>query len=126
MDITMGITSAVYELYAVNPTMKRKELFTFGLNVGRDTMGTMVNTLILAFAGASLNMLILFTIFDYPYIQIFNSDLMTIEIIQALAGTIGVVLTVPLVAALAAAMSGKSIEKGTEKNVIQKKKKSRV
>ncbi len=126
MDITMGITSSVYELYTVNPTMKRKELFTFGLNVGRDTMGTMVNTLILAFAGASLNMLILFRIFDYPYIQIFNSDLMTIEIIQALAGTIGVVLTVPLVAALAAAMSGKSIEKGSWKNVVQKKKRSRV
>ncbi len=121
MDITMGMTSAVYELYAVNPNMKRKELFKFGLNVGRDTMGTMVNTLILAFAGASLNMLILFRIFDYPYIQIFNSDLMTIEILQSLAGTIGVVLTVPIVAALSSTMCRKNTKKST-KNIIRKKK----
>lgn len=98
MDISMTVTSAIAELYEMNPKVKRKDLFQSGLNIGRDAMGTMANTLILAFAGSSLNMLILFRVFNYPYLQIFNSDLMTIEIIQGLSGSIGIVLTVPLVA----------------------------
>jgi len=65
-------------------------------------MGTMANTLILAFAGSALNMLILFRIFDYPYLQIFNSDMMALEIIQGISGSIGIVMTVPLVAFLSA------------------------
>jgi len=68
----------------------------------------MANTLILAFAGASLNMLVLFRIFDYPHLQIMNSDLMTLEIIQGISGSIGIVLTVPLVAALGASMYANS------------------
>ena len=104
MDIAMTITSAVFEINEINPKTDRNKLFKSGINIGRDAMGTMANTLILAFAGASLNMLILFRVFDYPYLQIFNSDLMTIEIIQGLAGSIGIVMTVPIVAALGAAM----------------------
>ena len=107
MDVSLTITSAIAELYGMNPKAKGRALFKSGLNIGRDAMGTMANTLILAFAGASLNMLILFRVFDYPYLQIFNSDLMTIEIIQGLAGSIGIVLTVPLVAAISAVMYGK-------------------
>ncbi|GAB6107368.1 YibE/F family protein [Fusibacter bizertensis] len=107
MDVALMITSAVSELHEMNPNAKRSELIKSGLNIGRDAMGTMANTLILAFAGASLNMLVLFRVFDYPYLQIFNSDMMTIEIIQGLAGSIGIVLTVPLVAALSASMYGK-------------------
>lgn len=107
MDISLMITSAVSELHAMNPEVKSAQLFKSGLSIGRDAMGTMANTLILAFAGASLNMLILFRVFNYPYLQIFNSDLMSIEIIQGLAGSIGIVLTVPLVAALSAYFYGK-------------------
>lgn len=106
MDVALTITSAIAELHDMNPKAKVKELFASGLNIGRDAMGTMANTLILAFAGASLNMLVLFRVFDYPYIQIFNSDLMSIEIIQGLAGSIGIVLTVPLVAVLSAVLYG--------------------
>lgn len=111
MDVAMTITSAVSELYHMKPSARVKELFTSGMNIGRDAMGTMANTLILAFAGASLNMLLLFRVFDYPYIQIFNSDLMTIEIIQGLAGSIGIVLTVPIVAILSAMAYGKKTMK---------------
>ncbi len=106
MDVALSVTSAIAELHEMNPKAKAKDLFRSGLNIGRDTMGTMANTLILAFAGASLNMLVLFRVFDYPYVQIFNSDLMTIEIIQGLAGSIGIVLTVPLVAVLSATLYG--------------------
>jgi uncharacterized membrane protein len=104
MDTSMSITSAVFELHDINPSVGRKKLLQSGINIGRDAMGTMSNTLILAFAGASLNTLLLFRVFDYPYLQIFNSDMMAIEVIQGLSGSIGIVLTVPLVAALSAAM----------------------
>ena len=107
MDIAMGITSAVFELHSMNPRADRRMLFQSGINIGRDTMGTMANTLILAFAGASLNMLILFRVFEYPFLQILNSDMMAIEVIQGMAGSIGIVLTVPLVAMLSAAMCTK-------------------
>lgn len=104
MDVALSIASAISELHEMNPKAHTKQLFKAGLNIGRDTMGTMANTLILAFAGASLNMLVLFKVFDYPYRQIFNSDLMTIEIIQGLAGSIGIIISVPLVAFLAAVL----------------------
>ena len=106
MDVALTIASAIAELHEMNPKAKTAELLKSGLNIGRDAMGTMANTLILAFAGASLNMLVLFRVFDYPYLQIFNSDLMAIEIIQGLAGSIGIVMTVPLVAILAATLYG--------------------
>lgn len=106
MDVAMTITSAVFELHAMNPGADRRALVRSGLNIGRDAMGTMANTLILAFAGSSLNMLILFRVFDYPFLQVINSDLMALEVIQGLAGSIGIILTVPLVALLSASMCG--------------------
>jgi uncharacterized membrane protein len=108
MDVALTIASAISELKEMNRKASASDLFKSGMNIGKDAMGTMANTLILAFAGASLNMLILFRVFDYPYIQIFNSDLMAVEIIQGLAGSIGIVLTVPLVAALGATTYGLS------------------
>ena len=119
MDVALSITSAINELHEMNPKAKTKELFKSGINIGKDAIGTMANTLILAFAGASLNMIVLFRVFDYPYIQIFNSDLMSIEVIQGLAGSIGIVLTVPLVAGLSAYLFGHEKE---QKNVSKNQK----
>ena len=102
MDVAMSISSACWELRSVNPAMPRRELFRSGMNIGRDAMGTMTNTLILAFSGTSVNMLLLFQVYDYPLIQIFNTDAMAMEVIRGIAGSIGIVLTVPLVAALSA------------------------
>ena len=106
MDVTMGIASSLSEVHAANPELSRRELFRSGMNIGQDAMGTMANTLILAFAGSSLNTLLLFQIFDYPMIQIFNADSIAIEIIRGVAGTIGIILTVPLVALLSAEIMG--------------------
>ncbi len=102
MDVAMSIASACSELRAVNPDLTARELFRSGMHIGRDAMGTMANTLILAFVGSSLNALILFRAYDYPALQILNSDMMAIEIVQGVAGSIGIVLTVPLVAAFSA------------------------
>ena len=98
MDVAMSISSACWELREVDPTLSAGRLFRSGMNIGRDAMGTMANTLILAFAGASLNMLILFQVYGYPLIQILNSDGMAVELIQSVAGSVGILLTVPLVA----------------------------
>lgn len=102
MDVAMSIASACQELRELNPELSKAALFRSGMNIGRDAMGTMANTLILAFAGSSLNMLILFQVYDYPMIQIFNSDAMAIELIRGAAGSIGIILTVPLVAMFSA------------------------
>lgn len=102
MDVTMGIASSLAEVHAANPQLSRRELFRSGMNIGRDAMGTMANTLILAFAGSSLNTLLLCQVYDYPLIQIFNADAIAVEMIRGVAGSIGILLTVPLVALLSA------------------------
>lgn len=102
MDTSMSIVSALHEVYEQNPNLSKKQIFRSGMNIGRDAMGTMANTLILAFVGSAFNILILFQVYEYPMIQILNSDMMAIEIIQGIAGSIGIIATTPLVAILCA------------------------
>ena len=102
MDVAMSIASACWELRQVDPKLPRTALFRSGMNIGRDAMGTMANTLILAFAGSSLNTLLLCQVYDYPLIQIFTADAIAVEMIRGVAGSIGILLTVPLVALLSA------------------------
>ncbi|MEL7565681.1 MAG: YibE/F family protein [Dehalobacterium sp.] len=98
MDVAMSIASSVHEVYTANPKLRPKELFISGINVGRDMMGTMSNTLILAFTGTSLNALILIYSYHVPYYQLINMNMVGIEIIQGLSGSIAVILTVPIIA----------------------------
>ena len=102
MDVALGIASSVWELREQNPALTARELFYSGLRIGRDAMGTMANTLILAFAGSSLNMLILVQTYDIPFLQLVNTDYICIEIIQSIAGAMGILLTVPIVAFISA------------------------
>ncbi|WP_186423877.1 YibE/F family protein [Lacrimispora celerecrescens] len=126
MDVALTITSAVFEMHQLNPEVNRQKLIQSGINIGRDAMGTMANTLILAFAGSAFNMLILFRIFDYPYLQIINSDMMALEIIQGISGSIGIVMTVPLVAFLSAFLcSGKNAVDRPVMTVNEKNRKCR-
>lgn len=108
MDVAMSISSAVAELHNVNPEMGRKELFRSGMNIGRDAMGTMSNTLILAFAGNSLNMILMIYSYGVGFQQLMNTDFVAIEIIRSIAGSIGIICTVPIVAFIAAAYFGKT------------------
>ena len=96
MDVAMSISSAIDEIYKQNTTLTRKELFKAGMRVGRDMMGTDSNTLILAFAGSSVSTLLLDYAYDLPYQQIINSNNIGIAIMQGLAGSFGIVLSVPL------------------------------
>ena len=96
MDVAMSISSAIDEIYKQNASLTRKELFKAGMRVGRDMMGTDSNTLILAFAGSSVSTLLLNYAYDLPYQQIINSNNIGIAIMQGLAGSFGIVLSVPL------------------------------
>lgn len=97
MDVGLSIASTIAELHSVKPELTWTQLFQSGMNVGKDMMGTMANTLILAFAGGSLSELLLDYAYDLPYVQLINSYTIGIEVMQGVAGSIGIILTVPLV-----------------------------
>ena len=101
MDVAMSIASSIAEVRTQNPSLTRKELFWAGMHIGRDMMGTDSNTLILAFAGGSVSMLLLDYAYDLPYLQIINSNNIGIAIMQGLSGSFGIVLSVPVTVALA-------------------------
>lgn len=102
MDVAMSIASALHELHEVNTSLTTKQLFRSGMNIGKDAMGTMANTLILAFTGSSLNLLLMIYSYGIPYDQLINTDSIAIEIIRGITGSIGIVLTVPIVAFISA------------------------
>lgn len=102
MDISMSVASAVDEVHAVDPARSAKELFRSGMNIGRDAMGTMANTLVLAFAGTGLNTMLLIYAYDASFEQLMNAEFLSMELIRAIAGSLGMILAVPLVAFLSA------------------------
>lgn len=102
MDVALGIASSVWEMREQNPDASAGSLFRSGMQIGKDAMGTMANTLILAFAGSSLNMLILVQTYDIPFQQLINTDSIALEVVQSVAGSFGILLTVPLVAFISA------------------------
>ena len=97
MDVSTSIASAMTEIYSHNNNIGKKDLFKSGINVGRDMMGTMSNTLILAFTGGSINTLILNYAYALKYNQVINMYQIGIEIMQGVSGSIAIILSVPLV-----------------------------
>lgn len=108
MDVAMSISSAISEICDQNPALSKKELFRSGMRVGRDMMGTDSNTLILAFAGSNISMLVLDYAYNLPYQQIINSNNIGIAIMQGLSGSFGIVLSVPVTVLLAALLFKRS------------------
>lgn len=106
MDVGMSIASTIQEIHERSPHLGAKELFLSGIRVGRDMMGTMTNTLIFAYVGGSISTLVINYAYDLSYNQIINSYVIGIEIMQGLSGSLGVVLTVPITAIVAALLAG--------------------
>ncbi len=104
MDTAMSIASAMAELKEKKPEIGFGELFRSGMVIGRDTTGTMANTLVLAFAGSSLNMMVLIFSYRVSFLQLMNTDFIAVEVVRAVAGSLGVILTVPCVAAITAGL----------------------
>lgn len=119
MDVSMSVASTINEIYEKNNDLNKKELFKSGINVGRDMMGTMSNTLILAFTGGSINTLILSYSYCMQYNQVMNMYSIGIEIMQGISGSIAVILTVPLVSLITSELlTNKSILNKIRKKVL--------
>ncbi|MDR1570920.1 MAG: YibE/F family protein [Clostridiales Family XIII bacterium] len=102
MDVSMSIASSMSEMRALDPAMPSAALMRSGLNIGRDITGTMANTLILAFTGSGINTVLMVFMYQMPYLRIINMNSLAVEILQGLSGSIGLVLSVPATAAIAA------------------------
>ena len=108
MDVGMSLASAIQEIHEANPSMGRRQLFASGMRVGRDMMGTMTNTLILAFVGGSLTTLVIDYAYNISFYQLINSYQIGIEIMQGVAGSLGIVLTVPITSFIASWLTKRS------------------
>jgi uncharacterized membrane protein len=101
-DVTVTQTSAVWELHEANPAMGWRDLYRAGIRIGRDHIASVVNTLVLAYAGAALPLLLLFSIAQSSVGTVANSELVAEEIVRTLVGSIGLVASVPVTTVLAA------------------------
>lgn len=119
MDVAMSVSSAISEIHDKAPQLGCLELFKSGMNVGRDMMGTMSNTLILAFVGSAVSELVINYAYNLPFRQIINSYNIRIEIMQGVSGSIGVILTVPAVAVVTAWMLTRGEHAKNEGNVAE-------
>ncbi|WHH60223.1 YibE/F family protein [Petroclostridium sp. X23] len=102
MDVSMSIASVLEEIKKQNGNISFVNMVASGLNVGKDMMATMVNTLVLAYAGASMPMFVLFSCMQYTSTDIINLEVIAVEIIRSLCGSIGLILTVPFTSIVAA------------------------
>lgn len=114
MDVSMSISSSIVEIKAADSSMTMKQLFQSGMNIGRDIMGTMVNTLVLAYTGSSLNIMILILAYHKPLVETINYEMIVVEIVRALAGTIGLVITIPFTAFVGAFLVSHTFNKSKE------------
>ena len=112
MDTSMSVASAMAELKEKRPDISRQELFRSGMRIGRDTTGTMANTLVLAFAGSSLNMMVLIYSYHVSFNQLMNTDFVALELVRAVAGSLGIILTVPCVAFFTARLLSRKENQG--------------
>ncbi len=104
MDVALSIASSMWEIWELNPEISAKKLIQSGMNIGRDIMGSMSNTLILAYVGTSLHLIILFMVYNISFTEIMNYDSVNSEILRAMAGSIGLMFTIPATVWISAAI----------------------
>jgi len=100
-DVTVTQVSAVSELRLARPDAARSEIFRSALTIGRDHISSTVNTLVLAYAGAALPLLLLFTQADQPVTSVVGREVVATEVVRSLAGSVGIVAAVPITTGLA-------------------------
>ena len=98
MDVAVSIASSLWEIKEKAKTITFNELFRSGVTIGRDIMGSMADTLILAYIGTSLTVVLILTVFSSSLLGLFNSEMIAVEILQAMAGSIGILFSMPLTA----------------------------
>lgn len=107
MDVTMGISSAMAEVHAADPKMDGRALFRSGMNIGRDMVGTMTNTLILALLGSSFVLILYLYSMELSANQFISSAYLSIEVVSSISSSIGVILSIPLTALICSAVMTK-------------------
>lgn len=127
MDVGMSIASSLDEIKNKTKDITWQELFKSGMSIGRDVIGTMTNTLILAYVGGALKLILLFLACEIPFLEIINKETIAEEIISAIAGSMGVVYTVPITAFVYAFLNRKkTIYKTTSENKIEGKRSLKI
>jgi len=101
MHVALSIAASVQESKAANPLLTFKGLYRAGLKAGKDMLGTMVNILVLAYTGGALPLLLLFATNGISKLSVINMDVIATEIIRTVAGSIGLLVSIPLTAAAA-------------------------
>lgn len=117
-DLVISQASAVFELYRNNPGQDFKMLYRSAMNIGQDHIAATVNTLVLAYAGAALPMLLLFSIRSVDYRLAVNLEFIAEEIVRTLVGSLGLFASVPITTALAALIAVKYRELGNLKTYL--------
>jgi len=102
MDVAMGLASAISEVHDTDPDLSFKQLFLSGMNIGKDMVGTMTSTLVLAFLGSSFVLILYLYSLDLGKYQLLSSSYLSIELISGLASSIGAILSVPITAFISA------------------------
>ncbi len=115
-DICVGQASAVFELANANRDLGWRRLFRSSLNIGRDHIAAMVNTLLLAYVGASLPLMLVFTIYQEPIWRRINREPIAEEIVRTFVGSIGLVLAVPITGLIASLLAHWMIRQESVKN----------
>ncbi|GAB6108664.1 YibE/F family protein [Fusibacter bizertensis] len=102
IDVAISISSAMNELYVLDPSLSFEKLFASGMKIGRDILGTMTHTLLFAFLGGFFSILIWFSTLDYSFANTINSKLFVGEIFHIVCGGIGILMVIPITAVLMA------------------------
>ena len=127
MDVGMSIASSLDEIKMKTPDITWQELFKSGMNIGRDVIGTMTNTLILAYVGGSLTLILLFMASNMNIYEILNKETIAEQVISAVAGSMGVVYTVPITSFVYSILNrDKVIYKKTSENKLNGKRSLKI
>lgn len=111
MDVSMSIASAMQELAVEMKERSFKRMISSGMNIGRDAIGTMTITLVLAYAGSSIAAILLFTLNNRNLMILMNFEMIVVEVVQAIVGSLGILLAVPITVLFAATAFNKSKKK---------------
>ena len=108
MDVGMSIASSINEIKKKKPSITKSELIKSGMTIGKDVMGTMTNTLILAYVGSAMLCILLYSINEFDLSFVLNAEDITDEILKSLCGSIGLIATIPITALIGGALIGGS------------------
>lgn len=118
LDVSMSIAAALYEIKEKYAANSFSQIVSSGMTIGRDTIGTMANTLILAYIGSSLSIVLLLITYNPSMLDLLNREMVVIEIMQALIGSLGILLTVPLTSMASGILFARDADSSRLKNRV--------